>query len=176
MAAGKPAHDALPYRPCAGIALFNREGLVWIGRRVDGPAEAEGIGRWWQMPQGGIDPGEDPEPAARRELFEETSVRSVSLLGEVPDWITYDLPPERIGKAWGGRYRGQKMKWIAFRFEGDELEIDIHAPGGGKHEAEFSSWRWERLDRLPDLIVPFKRSMYEDVVAALGPFARPVGA
>jgi len=146
------------------MALFNRDGLVWIGRRVE--AEAEGPGHWWQMPQGGIDEGEDPDAAGRRELFEETNVRSVSLLAEAPGWITYDLPPELVGISWKGRYRGQKMKWLAFRFEGDDGEIDVDRPGGGRHEPEFSAWRWERLAALPDLIVPFKRPVYEKVVAA----------
>jgi putative (di)nucleoside polyphosphate hydrolase len=168
-----PAGPAgLPYRPCTGIVLFGPGGLVWIGRRVDGPDEAEGMGRWWQFPQGGIDGDEDPEAAARRELYEETNIRSVRLLGETPDWMLYDLPPELVGKSWGGRYRGQKMKWFAYRFEGDEAEIDIASPGGG-HEPEFSAWRWERLDRLPGLVAVFKQPMYEQVVAAFSRFAAP---
>jgi len=159
----------LPYRPCAGIALFNADGLVWIGRRVDGPDEAEGPGAWWQMPQGGIDDGEDPVEAARRELTEETNVRSVSLLGQ-SDWLTYDLPQDLVGKSWKGKYRGQRQKWVAFRFEGEESEIDVDDPGPG-HKPEFSAWRWERLERLPELIVPFKREIYEQVAATFAAFA-----
>lgn len=162
--------DGLPYRPCAGIALFNANGLVWIGRRVDGPNEAEGRGEWWQMPQGGIDGDEDPIAAARRELMEETNVRSVTPLGET-DWLTYDLPQDLLGKAWKGKYRGQRMKWVAFRFDGNDDEIDVVDPGPG-HKAEFTDWRWERLDRLPDLIVPFKRGVYEQVAAAFERFAK----
>jgi putative (di)nucleoside polyphosphate hydrolase len=163
----------LPYRPCAGIALFNREGLVWIGRRIDGPQEAEGIGQWWQMPQGGIDEGEDPVEAARRELAEETGVISVSYLGEM-EWLTYDLPEELIGKAWKGRYRGQRVKWVAFSFDGGEDEIDVLDPGEG-HKPEFSEWRWERLEALPELIVPFKREAYEAVAREFARFARSDG-
>lgn len=162
----------LPYRPCVGIALFGRDGLVWIGRRVDGPDEAEGMGRWWQMPQGGIDEGEDPVVAARRELHEETNITSVRLLGATDDWLRYDLPDGLVGKAWGGRYRGQKTKWVAFRFEGDEREIDVAHPPGD-HEPEFLEWRWERLERLPDLIVPFKRAVYQAVAAAFRDYAAP---
>jgi putative (di)nucleoside polyphosphate hydrolase len=158
--------ENLPYRPCIGVALFNRDGLVWIGRRADAPDEAEGRGTWWQMPQGGIDDGEDHGKAALRELYEETSVRHVSLIKEAPGWFTYDLPVDLVGQSWGGRFRGQKQKWFAFRFDGRESEIDVLHPGGGKHKAEFSEWRWERLARLPDLVVPFKRSVYEEVVAA----------
>jgi putative (di)nucleoside polyphosphate hydrolase len=161
--------SGLPYRPCAGIALFNADGEVWIGRRIDGPKEAEGPGQWWQMPQGGIDEGEDPVAAAQRELCEETNVRSVTYLGET-DWMTYDLPAELVGKAWKGRYRGQKMKWVAFRFEGADSEIDVDNPGPG-HKPEFSEWRWERLARLPELIVPFKRATYESVVRDFAKFA-----
>lgn len=161
--------EALPYRPCAGITLFNDEGLVWIGRRVDGPEEAEGRGAWWQMPQGGIDEGEDVETAARRELMEETNVRSVTLLGQT-DWLSYDLPQDLMGKAWRGKYRGQRMKWSAFRFDGDESEINVDDPGPG-HRPEFTEWRWERLERLPELIVPFKREIYQQVAAAFAPFA-----
>lgn len=171
--AGKPkkqkrvrAVEDLPYRPCVGIALFNAAGRVWVGCRADdGAAEAEGEGHWWQMPQGGLDDGEDPYQAALRELYEETSVKSVSLIREAPGWLTYDLPPELIGVAWKGRYRGQKQKWFALRFEGDESEIDVLDPGDGD-TPEFSEWRWEKLDRLPDLIVPFKRQVYEGVVSA----------
>jgi putative (di)nucleoside polyphosphate hydrolase len=164
---------SLPYRPCAGIALFNPEGLVWVGRRIDGPQEAEGIGQWWQMPQGGIDEGEDPVTAARRELTEETGVTSASYLGEM-DWLTYDLPDELIGKAWKGRYRGQRMKWVAFGFDGDEAEIDVLDPGEG-HKPEFSEWRWERLEALPELVVPFKRPTYEAVAREFARFAKSDG-
>ena len=160
--------ETLPYRPCAGIALFNDDGLVWIGRRVDGPSEAEGPGEWWQMPQGGIDKDEEPLAAARRELEEETSIRCADYLGET-DWITYDLPPELVGIAWKGRYRGQRIKFFAFQFTGNEAEIDVTVPG---HSQEFSDWRWERLERLPALIVPFKRHVYEAVVEAFGALAR----
>lgn len=161
----------LPYRPCAGIVLFNEAGLVWIGRRVDGPAEAEGPGAWWQLPQGGIDGAEDPVAAARRELAEETGVRSVAYLGE-SDWLLYDVPPELVGRAWKGRYRGQRIKFVAFRFTGPESEIDLAPPG---HEAEFSAWRWERLGLLPELVVPFKRAVYEGVVEAFTALAAEEG-
>ncbi len=162
----------LPYRPCVGVALFNRDGLVWIGKRSDENAEGEGEGHWWQMPQGGLDDGEDAGKAAFRELYEETSVRSASLIEAAKGWLKYDLPPELVPASWHGRYRGQKQKWFAFRFEGDESEIDVLHPGGGKHKPEFSEWRWEKLERLPELIVPFKRKVYEEVVAAF----RHIGA
>ena len=170
LAPAKPPKD-LPYRPCVGIALFNRAGLVWTGCRSDADAEGEGTGTWWQMPQGGLDEGEDPYKAALRELYEETSVQSVSLIREAPGWLTYDLPAELIPISWGGRYRGQKQKWFALRFAGDERDIDVLKPGGGKHPAEFSTWRWERLQRLPELIVPFKRHVYEQVAQAFGDIA-----
>jgi putative (di)nucleoside polyphosphate hydrolase len=155
----------LPYRLCVGIALFNHAGRVWVGCRSDKDAEGEGEGHWWQMPQGGLDEGEDPYNAALRELFEETSVKTVRLIREAGDWLKYDLPADLIGQSWGGRYRGQKQKWFALRFEGSESEIDVLKPGGGKHKPEFSEWRWEKLARLPELIVPFKRKVYEGVVA-----------
>ncbi len=156
----------LPYRPCVGAMLLNRDGLVFIGKRAEAPDEPEGPGQWWQMPQGGIDDGEDPFPAALRELYEETGVRSVERIAETPGWLTYDLPPDLIGSAWKGRWRGQKQKWFALRLTGDDAEIDVIRPGGGLHKAEFSQWRWERMDRLPELVVPFKRPVYEKVVAA----------
>jgi putative (di)nucleoside polyphosphate hydrolase len=168
------AHDSLPYRPCVGVTLFSRDGLVFVGRRRSeaGP-EHVGGGYAWQMPQGGIDPGEDPYIAALRELFEETNVRTVQPLGEAPDWYTYDLPRDVAGRAWRGRYRGQTQRWFAFRFLGDDSEIDIRKPGGGAHKPEFDEWRWERLDRLPDLIIPFKRPVYERVVEAFSRYAEP---
>jgi len=155
-----------PYRPCVGIAVFNRDGMVWIGRRSDVDAEGEGEGHWWQMPQGGLDKEEDPREAALRELYEETSIKTISLIREAPGWFSYDLPPELVAASWGGRYRGQTQKWFAFRFDGDDSEIDVLRPGGGKHKSEFSQWRWEKLARLPDLIVPFKREVYREVVDA----------
>jgi putative (di)nucleoside polyphosphate hydrolase len=168
---GRDKIAELPYRPCVGIALFDREGRVWIGMRSDKDAEGEGKGHWWQMPQGGLDEGEDPYKAALRELYEETSAESVSLIREAPGWFTYDLPADLVAKSWGGRYRGQKQKWFALRFEGKESEIDVAHPGGGKHKAEFTDWRWERLSRMPELIVPFKRKVYEEVAAAFADIA-----
>jgi putative (di)nucleoside polyphosphate hydrolase len=156
--------SALPYRPCVGIMLLNRDGRVFIGRRSDGPEHVDAA-HVWQMPQGGIDPDEDPWQAALRELYEETNVRSVERLGETKDWLTYDIPPEIIGRAWKGKYRGQRQKWYALRFTGKESEIDVAHPGGG-HEPEFLAWRWERMENLPALIVPFKREVYEQVVGA----------
>ena len=155
------------YRPNVGIALFDAAGHVLIARRIkdDGP-EIILPGHAWQMPQGGIDPGESPIEAARRELYEETSVRSVTLLAEAPDWYTYEFPPIVAGRAWRGRYRGQTQKWFAFRFDGAESEIDVEHPGGGSHRPEFSAWRWVRMDELSGLIIPFKRPVYEKVVEA----------
>lgn len=163
--------DKLDYRPCVGVMLINRAGLVWVGQRADTPGEAEGKGNWWQMPQGGLDEGEDSLAAAFRELYEETSVRSATLLGQTSGWLTYDLPPHLIGVAWGGRFRGQKQKWFALRFHGDDAEIDITAPPG--HDPEFITWQWVPATELVRLIVPFKRAVYEAVVAQLGPLARP---
>ncbi|HEY7385247.1 MAG TPA: RNA pyrophosphohydrolase [Beijerinckiaceae bacterium] len=164
----------LPYRPCVGLMLLNREGRVFLGRRRSeaGPEHVSN-GYAWQMPQGGIDPGEDAYAAALRELYEETNVRSVALLAEAPDWYAYDLPAVVAGRAWKGRYRGQTQKWFAFRFIGSEDEIDISHPGGGRHKPEFDAWRWENMDRLTELIIPFKRPVYEKVVEAFAHLGRP---
>ncbi|WP_309082669.1 RNA pyrophosphohydrolase [Chelativorans sp.] len=164
--------DDLPYRPCVGVMVLNSAGQVWAGRRIRETAtELDGATMLWQMPQGGIDEGEDPLEAARRELYEETGIRSVSFLAEAPGWITYDLPEHLVGKALKGRYRGQKQKWFAFRFEGEESEIVINPPPGN-NEAEFDAWAWKPMEELPKLIVPFKRRVYEEVVAAFSHLVR----
>ena len=160
------------YRPCVGIALFNREGRVFVGRRRVGAHEGQ-LRHAWQMPQGGIDAGESAADAAHRELYEETNVRSVEPLAEAEDWLSYDIPTPLAGLAWKGRYVGQRQKWLAFRFTGEDSEIDVERPGGGKHKPEFGAWRWERLERVPKLIVPFKRAVYEKVAERFAPFARP---
>lgn len=160
--------DILPYRDCVGVALFNRKGEVFVGRRKAGVhwENRDELQTPWQMPQGGIDAGEDPLAAAVRELYEETSVSSASLLTEAPEWIFYDLPDDALGKALKGKYRGQRQRWFAFAFTGEDSEINVDTPGGGEHKAEFDDWRWEKLGRTPELIVPFKREAYEQVVAA----------
>ena len=168
MPADRPARESLPYRDCVGIAVFNSQGEVFIGRRKpSAPAESNTVAEApWQMPQGGIDRGEDPLRAALRELHEETNISSVSLLAEAPEWIHYELPDEALGIALGGEYRGQRQRWFAFAFTGEDSEIDVLHPGGGKVAAEFDAWRWEKLSRTPQLIVPFKKDAYDKVVAA----------
>ena len=159
------------YRPCVGIVLFNRDGLVFAGRRRSRrSADAAMAGHQWQMPQGGIDLGEVPQAAALRELREETSISSVSFLAEAPHWLSYDLPTSLTTRNWKGRYKGQTQKWFAFRFEGKESEINILSPVGG-HKPEFDEWRWEQLERMPELIIPFKRDVYEEVVSFFGHLA-----
>jgi putative (di)nucleoside polyphosphate hydrolase len=144
--------------------LLNGAGLAFVGRRrPKGPHDITNERFEWQMPQGGVDEGEAPVDAALRELYEETNVRSVELLAEIEPWLSYDLPLEST-KRWKGKYIGQTQKWFALRFTGEDCEIDIARPAGGAHAAEFDEWRWERPSLLPELIVPFKRLVYERVV------------
>ena len=154
-----------PYRDCVGICVFNKDNKVWIGNRF-GAAELENSQYTWQMPQGGIDKGEEPLEAAIRELYEETSIEHVSLIRETSDWLTYDFPEHVVKAGKIGKFRGQRQKWFAFRFEGDESEIEVINPGGGKHPQEFEGWRWEALSKTPELIVPFKKDVYLQVVEA----------
>lgn len=160
------APDLSQHRPNVGVVLFNRQGQVWYGRRAatEGPHN-------WQFPQGGVDEGEDFEAAARRELFEETGVTSVELLAATPGWIVYDFPADYAGSKAARGWRGQKQKWFAYGFTGEDAEIDLEAHG----EIEFDAWRWGRLDEARDLIVPFKRAAYEQVVAAFSGLAQMLG-
>ena len=165
--------DPLPYRPNVGIALFDARGRVLVAKRLadDGP-EIILPGYDWQMPPGGIDADEDPETAARRELHEETSVRSASVLGRHPDWLTYEFPPYDGPPHRLDRFRGQRQLWFAMRFDGEDAEIDVAlAPEGAP--AEFSEWRWERLDATVGLVVPYKRAVYAEVAQAFWKFATP---
>lgn len=162
--------ETLPYRPCVGIILLNSNGKVWIGRRTDDDPAKRRVGTWWQMPQGGIDEDEDPELAALRELREETGVTSVEIIAQSKTWLTYDLPAELLGKVWKGRYRGQKQKWFAMRFIGDESEIVLDQGPGTK--PEFDAWRWEDFATVPSLIVPFKRAVYDSLITEFGHLAK----
>ena len=147
----------LPYRPCVGVCLINAQGLIFAGLRRDSTAQA------WQMPQGGIDDGEKPRAAALRELWEETGVTAdlVEFLTKTEDWVTYDLPPELLGRVWGGKYRGQRQKWFLYRFLGQDSQINITT-----EHPEFSQWKWIGADEMLGSIVPFKRAVYDSVVTA----------
>lgn len=152
---------SLPYRPCVGVMLVNREGLVFVGQRIDSKE-----GDAWQMPQGGVDPGEDVETAALRELGEEAGVlpHHIQFLARSKDEHFYDLPDPLIGKLWGGRYRGQRQTWFLARFLGTDDDINIATA-----EPEFCEWKWTAADMLVDLIVPFKKALYRHIVAEFGP-------
>jgi len=154
--------NSLPYRPCAGVMLVNRGGKVFVGQRLDNVLEA------WQMPQGGIDKGEAPFDAAVRELWEETGINAdlVELIAEAPDELRYDLPEDMVGKIWKGKWRGQRQRWFLFRFLGEDSDVNIATA-----EPEFRAWRWSDAADLPELIVPFKRTLYQQVLAA---FAKPL--
>ena len=160
-----PDNELAHYRPAVGVMLLNRAGHVFVGRRIDMPA---GLAAW-QMPQGGIDAGETPRQAAIRELKEEVGTDSAEILAESRCWLHYDVPGEIAGHLWGGRYRGQRQKWFAMRFTGEDGDID---PAATEHP-EFDAWEWVMSERLPDLIVPFKRQLYLDVLAELGEHCRP---
>lgn len=149
----------LPYRPCVGVMLLNAAGRVWVGQRIDNDTAA------WQMPQGGIDPGENPRDAALRELQEETGIGHdlVTVEAEARDWLTYDLPHAVVPKIWKGRYRGQKQRWFLLRFHGEDAQITIDV-----EHPEFSEWTWLSPDELVEKIVPFKREVYAAVVAEFG--------
>ena len=161
------------YRPCVGIMLINPQGLVFVGRRRNkNLREHVAPGHEWQMPQGGIDEGEDVYQAALRELAEETNVTSTQLLAEAGEWFAYDLPDDIAKEAWKGRYCGQTQKWFALRFTGLDSEIDIEHPAGG-HKPEFDAWQWVPMADLPDLIIPFKRPVYERVTKEFTRFSAP---
>ena len=154
-------YEQRPYRPCVGIFLLNNDGLVFAGRRIDSRAEA------WQMPQGGIDAGESPLQACMREMREEIGTNTAELVSQHDDWLYYDIPLPLADRLWQGRYKGQKQKWMALRFTGDDSDIKI-----ATEEPEFCEWKWLSPHDLVDLAVPFKRDVYQNVLAAFAPYLK----
>ena len=152
------SNKELGYRPCVGVMLVNSEGKAFVGKRIDNRE-----GDWWQMPQGGVDEGEELEKALLREVGEEVGARPehLEIVARLPEDLVYDLPPELQGKLWGGRYRGQRQSWYLVRFTGADSDIDLDA----HHDPEFCEWRWVDPELLPELIVPFKREVYQAIVA-----------
>ncbi len=161
--------EKLPYRECVGIMLLNAHGQVWVGHRIP-KWKNDASAHIWQMPQGGIDHGETPEQAAWRELKEETSVSSARIVATIDEWLYYDLPKEVVGVALKGKYRGQKQKWFAMTLTGPESEINIAADDG--LEQEFDQWKWSDMNQLIDLIVPFKRDVYAEVIKQFAHLSR----
>ncbi len=159
--------EDLPYRPCVGVMLFNAQGKVWIGRRIS-KWHGDNSATLWQMPQGGIDEGESEKQAALRELEEETGASAATIMGRTENWLYYDLPQDALGIALKGRYRGQKQHWFAMRFEGSDDDIDISPQD---HKPEFDAWKWEDIDKLPGLVIDFKRPIYEELVRLFRPLA-----
>ncbi len=153
--------NTLPYRKGVGIILLNKDDAVFVGKRIDTRSEA------WQMPQGGIDEGENPEQAAYRELQEETGVSQASIIAESKDWYHYDLPEALVPNIWGGKFRGQQQKWFVMRYEGTNSDINIQT-----EHPEFNEWKWQRLEYLPELIVPFKRPLYQALLDEFLPIIR----
>ena len=154
-------YEQRPYRPCVGIFLLNNDGLVFAGRRIDSRAEA------WQMPQGGIDAGESPLQACMREMREEIGTNTAELVSQHDDWLYYDIPLPLADRLWQGRYKGQKQKWMALRFTGDDSDINI-----ATEEPEFCEWKWLSPHDLVDLAAPFKRDVYQNVLAAFAPYLK----
>lgn len=161
-------HASLPYRPNVGAVLFNRGGLVFVARRADLP-NAEGEAGGWQLPQGGIDPDEEPRVAVLRELGEEIGTDRARIIGEHPEWLCYDLPRELMGVALGGQFRGQRQRWFALRFLGRDADIRLDRDP----DPEFDAWRWVELAALPELAVGFKRAIYETLARSFARFAVP---
>lgn len=158
-----PRFAEMSYRPCVGILLFNDKGEVFVGQRIDTTAEA------WQLPQGGVDQGESPRDAALRELEEEVGTSKAHIIAETVDWIAYDLPEELRGRMWNGNFRGQKQKWFAMKFDGDDSDIVLDT-----HKPEFKSWQWQPIAKLTELIVPFKRGVYAELIRRFEPLAERI--
>ncbi len=148
--------STLPLRLGVGIVVLNSHNQIFVGKRKDNPAN------FWQMPQGGVDENEDYLTAMKRELYEETSIKSIKIIKELNEWLTYDLPPDLLGKIWKGKYRGQKQRWFFVKFLGDDTEININTKN-----PEFIEWKWLNMKDLPEVIVPFKKNIYKKILEEL---------